>query len=55
MRLLISALFLSVLSMPAVGDVQVEIFRCTPFGLTVNYFLNLEVYVKTSTAHFLIS
>ena len=32
MRLLMSALFLSVLSMPAVGDTKVDIFTCNPWS-----------------------
>jgi len=32
MKLLISALFLFGLSMPAVGDAQVDIFTCKPWS-----------------------
>ena len=46
MRLLISALFLSVLSMPAVGDAQVDIFTCKPWsngGLRMKGDVQLEL------------
>ena len=46
MRLLISALFLFGLSMPAVGDVQVEIFTCKPWsngGLRMKGDIQLEL------------
>jgi hypothetical protein len=41
-----SAIFLSVLSMPAVGDVQVEIFTCKPWsngGLRMKGDVQLEL------------
>ena len=46
MRLLISVLFLSVLSMPAVGDAQVDIFTCKPWsngGLRMKGDVQLEL------------
>ena len=45
MRLLMSALFLSVLSMPAVAEAQVEIFTCKPWsngGLRMKGDVQLE-------------
>ena len=46
MRLLMSALFLSVLSMPAVAKAQVEIFTCKPWsngGLRMKGDVQLEL------------
>ena len=46
MRLLMSALFLSVLSMPAVAEAQAEIFKCKPWsngGLRMKGDVQLEL------------
>ena len=46
MRLLMSALFLSVLSMPAIAEAQVEIFTCKPWsngGLRMKGDVQLEL------------